>query len=232
MFAFKVTDVFQVKGRGTVLVARPPFHVRLQKGDTLELRKDGNAVARAPVVGVESFVGGAPGAAGVLMPAEIQSVAEPGLEAWLIPHRPATLVIVSLLVAGLMGFSLFHFCAEPFQPKTPFQDFHYYLASTSPDGRYTCVVAEKNAPSSHTYRFAIVETKVRGIGLLPGDVLEINSDSHTLDIQKIGWDAEGVTVVENLSSHNNIARGAIREGKQYWTDCRLAPATATSSKSP
>ena len=149
--------------------------------------------------------------------------------------RRRSVIIAGLIFMGLVYFSVFHFCSVPSKPGTPTSDYHGCHSSTSPDGRYICVVAEKNpqnqAGSQHIYSFGIIGVGPHEIASLPGEVLEINNGSIALSIQDPRWDVEGVTIFENAASPKKVAICVVRNGKQYWTDCRVAPSTATSASS-
>ncbi|RPI59329.1 MAG: hypothetical protein EHM48_09065 [Planctomycetaceae bacterium] len=142
-----------------------------------------------------------------------------------IKHR-ARFIVLGLVFAGLACFAIFHCYAKP---ETPFPGFHEYQNSTSPDGRYKCVVVEKTPTflmaSPYLYRIAIIGIEGHKIGLLPGDSLEINKDSCVLSKEDITWDADGVTIG---SAENPLARCVIQNGRQCWTDYRLIPSRITS----
>jgi hypothetical protein len=51
-FLARIIDVFQIKGRGTVITLDIPADSKVVIGEILELRKDGVPVGRFPMTGV------------------------------------------------------------------------------------------------------------------------------------------------------------------------------------
>lgn len=89
----------------------------------------------------------------------------------------------------------------------------------------------QGADVRHLYKFSIILITPDTFGGAPGDLLEIDTGDRPLGKLECRWNAQGVEVVDSSASRT-IARGTIRDGRQYWEDVRQTPSTvpATSSR--
>ena len=140
------------------------------------------------------------------------------------------LAMVSGVVAAIWG-------PDPARSRfeTLTEGFTVCCHGKSPDGRFECVVTGKKtgegADVRHLYRFAIIQIGPDIIGLAPGARLEMDTGERPLEKLDIRWNAQGVEVLEAAPGSRMVARGTVRDGRQYWVDARRIPSTLPTTSS-
>lgn len=116
------------------------------------------------------------------------------------------------------------------------EGFTVCRTDTSPEGRFECVVMEKKtgqgADARYRYRFSIILIGPKSIGGASGDLLEIDAGERPLGELAIRWNAPTVEVLEAAAGARMVARGTVRDGRQYWVDARSIPSTSPATSSP